>query len=124
MRDVLAERREERDRLLAEARAYVERLAAELPIVGAAVVGSIARGDFNVWSDVDIVVVGEGLPARAPERAACLVAFAPPRVQPVGFTPEEFRAARRKGNRLAVEATQDGVILAGEEFFREVAKGE
>jgi hypothetical protein len=86
--------------------------------IAAAVVGSVARGDFNVWSDVD-VVVAEEVPERMPDRAALLTADAPGRVQPVGFRPDEFDAARRKGNRLAREASEAGVVMAGGDFVRQ-----
>jgi predicted nucleotidyltransferase len=86
--------------------------------IAAAVIGSVARGDFNVWSDVD-VVVAEEVPERMPDRAALLTADAPGRVQPVGFRPDEFDAARRKGNRLAREASEAGVVMAGGDFFRQ-----
>src|SRR5688572_32444703 len=42
--DPLAERRDERTNLLAVARAYVDDLARRVPVLGAAVVGSVARG--------------------------------------------------------------------------------
>ena len=77
MADVLAERRRERDELIGLARSYVERLAGELDVVAAAVAGSVARGDFNVWSDVDVVVVAPGLPERAPDGLRLLGADAP-----------------------------------------------
>jgi uncharacterized protein len=113
MADVLAERARERDALIELARDYVERLAAERKLVAAFVVGSVARGDFNVWSDVDVVVVADNLPGRAPDRVQALGELAPPRVQPIGFTPQEFRAAHTKGNPLVREAMEIGIQLAG-----------
>jgi len=118
MADALAARRGERDRLIGLARAYVERLSARMPVLAAAVVGSVARGDFNVWSDVDVVVVCDDLPERVPDRGAVLSADAPAGVQAVGFTGEEFAAALAKGNPLAGSVLEEGVILAGEAFFR------
>jgi len=120
--EVLAQRERQREQLLGLARAYLQQLAARVPVVAAAVVGSVARGDFNVWSDVDVVVVAEGLPARAPDRAAVLTADAPSGVQPVGFTPEEFRRAWEWQNPLARSVAGEGVILLGEAFFAEVAR--
>jgi uncharacterized protein len=115
--DPLAARRAERTELIALAASYVERLSAGLDLVGAAVAGSVARGDFNVWSDVDVVVVARGLPERAVDRAGLLIEHAPARVQPVGYTPDEFAAAVSRGDRLACEAKERGVILAGGELF-------
>jgi hypothetical protein len=42
-------------------------------------------------------------------------------VQPVGFTPEELREARRRGNRLVCEAVEAGVVLAGGGAFATLA---
>lgn len=119
--DVLAERRREREELAALALGYVERLSRRFPVLAAAVVGSVARGDFNVWSDVDVVVVAEGLPARAPDRAALLAADAPARVQAVGFTPAELQDALRRRNRIAREAVEAGIVLAGADVLRRAA---
>jgi len=117
--DVLARREREREELLALARDYVAGLSQRVTVIAAAVVGSVARGDFNVWSDVDVVIVAKELPERTPERSALLSADAPARVQPVGFRPDEFDAARRKGNRLVREASDAGVVLTGADFFRQ-----
>lgn len=120
MGDAVAERRRERERLIGLARDYVSGLASRIPLTAAAVVGSVARGDFNVWSDIDVVVVARELPPRAPDRGAMLAGHAAPGVQAVGFTEGEFLVALRKRNPLALEATADGVVLAGGEFLRAV----
>jgi predicted nucleotidyltransferase len=120
--EALDQRRRERDRLLALAEAYIETLTRRLPVSAAVVVGSVARGDFNVWSDVDVVIVSPALPDRIPERAALLAASAPARVQPVGFRPEEFATAWRKANPLAREATTTGVTLRGKEYLAQLIK--
>lgn len=114
--DPRALRRRQREELLSLARRYVRALERRIPVVAALVAGSVARGDFNVWSDVDVVVVAEGLPPRAPERGKLLAADAPGGVQPVGYTPEEFRAALERGNPLVVEALSQGIVLAGRAF--------
>jgi predicted nucleotidyltransferase len=116
--DPLAERRDERTNLLAVARAYVDDLARRVPVLGAAVVGSVARGDFNVWSDIDVLVVVERLPDRLPERLELLCAGAPGRVQPAGFTPAELARARRRANPLVREMDEIGVVLRGEAALR------
>jgi predicted nucleotidyltransferase len=117
----LAERRREQHELVELARAYVDALARRLPVRAAAVVGSVARGDFNVWSDVDVLVVADGLPARASDRSALLLADAPPRVQPAGFTREELARAARRGNPMVLEAVERGVPLRGEQELRRLS---
>lgn len=107
----LEERYAEQERLVELARGHVETLSRRLRIHQAAVVGSVARGDFNLWSDVDVVIVAGRLPERMPERMALLMAGRPPRVEPIGFTPEELEVARSRGNRLVVELDSVGVAL-------------
>jgi hypothetical protein len=127
MADVLAARAREQDALIELARGYVEQLAADRNMVGGLRrrlrrdgdlnvrsvargdlnVWSVARGDLNVWSDVD-VVVADNSPSRAPDRAP-LGQIAPPRVQPISFTPLEFRTSHAKGHWLARQTVELGV---------------
>jgi predicted nucleotidyltransferase len=112
--DPLAERRAERDRLVAIARDYAETVSARLHVSAVVLAGSLARGDFNVWSDIDVVVVAEALPERLPDRLALLGADAPAGVQAVGYTPAELRGAALGGNRLVLDAAAHGIVLAGD----------
>lgn len=116
------ERRAERERLIEFARAYVARLAERLDVRGAAVVGSVARGDFNVWSDVDVVVIAAPLPVRTPDRVALLLEEAPPEVQPIGYTPEELERAWMKGNALVRESVERGIVLRGAGLFQSLRR--
>lgn len=56
MEDVIRERERERRRVVERAKAYVSSLEGKL---SAFLIGSYARGDFNAWSDVDLLVVGD-----------------------------------------------------------------
>ena len=118
MPSAVEERRREQQRLIGLARQYVGDLSGRLPLRAAAVVGSVARGDFNVWSDVDVVVVADELPDHPAERTGLLLSGAPPGVQPVGFTPRELAAALARRNRILLELADRGVMLAGEPWLR------
>lgn len=109
---VVARRRRERQELLDLARRYVAGLPERLGMVAAVVVGSVARGDFNRWSDVDVVVVAAGLPDRLLERLDA-VAPRPPRIAPIPWTPSQWHEQVDRGNTIAVEALQAGVWLVG-----------
>ncbi len=109
---VIARRRAERERLLIETRAYVEQVGETVALRAAVVYGSVARGDFNLWSDVDLLVVAEELPDRLLDRLDALPAR-PPRVRVVAWTPQEWRAAVARANPIAVEAMRDGQWLNG-----------
>ncbi len=109
---VIARRRAERERLLVETSSYVEIVRRAVPLRAAVVYGSVARGDFNLWSDVDLLVLAENLPERLMDRLDLLPAR-PPRVEVVAWTPQEWRAALSRGNPIAVEALRHGQWLQG-----------
>ena len=76
--------------------------------------GSVARGDFNEWSDIDILVVTRGeLPLNPLKRLdliyECIRLY--PRVEPVIVTLEEYRKMLRKGNPLVLDAVKKGITL-------------
>ena len=118
--DVIARRRAERADLLAKARGYIEQLPAELPLRAAVVYGSVARGDFNRWSDVDVVILSEALPARLPDRLELLYRDRPPKLEPWAFTAEELRGLSGRGDPRARELATDAVVLRGEAFLAEL----
>jgi|SRR5215216_4119381 len=106
------------------ARRYVDRVGARLDIRAAAVAGSVARVDFNLWSDVDVVIVAEGLPTSAPDRVGLLLEGAPARVQPIGYSPDEFERERVRRNPLVAEVIERGIVLHGAEVLRAPARGQ
>lgn len=110
---VLERRRAERDRLLATARAFVAGLRETLDLRAAVVFGSVARGDFNVHSDVDLLLVVDGAPTDYWERLRGL-GEVPGEVEPVVWTAPEWRTRRIRGDPIAVEAVGDGVWLVGD----------
>lgn len=117
MAKAVERRRRELEELRGLARDYVQALERRIPLTAAAIAGSVARGDFNVWSDVDVLVVSDALPDRVPDRGLLLAHDAPPRVQPVGYTTAEFERAHRRGDPLVREALDIGVPLAGADFL-------
>jgi uncharacterized protein len=109
---VLQRRRAQRQALLGLARNYVAEIERRLPVHAAVVFGSVARGDFNLWSDVDLLVVAHGMQGNPLERMDAL-GPRPPRVQPVAWSPEEWRAQSARKNPIAREARERGVWLRG-----------
>lgn len=101
-------RRKEREELLAWARSYADGLPDDLAVVGAAVVGSVARGDFNLWSDVDVLVVAIEVPDRL-EAAAPWPAW----LQPVVWKPDEWHHRLSRDDPMAAEAVHAGVWVRG-----------
>jgi len=79
--------------------AVVQRLRETLgeKLIGVALFGSYARGDYHPGSDLDLLVIAEGLPAHPVERIQWLynlvVSVAKKRVGFVAWTPTEFSHA-------------------------------
>lgn len=109
---ILQRRREERDELVSRARRFAAALPAPLRIRAVVVFGSVARGDFNLWSDVDVLVVADELPDRFLERIDTL-GPPPARVQPIAWTSGEWHKESARGNPIAVEGREHGIWIVG-----------
>lgn len=108
---VLKKRQALRDRYLQLAREYAHSLESELSITLAVVIGSVARGDFNDASDIDVIIVAEDLPMDPLERSAVLYENVPPLIEPKAYTKDEFRKLLSKKNPIALATLNEGVIL-------------
>lgn len=114
--------------LLKRYEAILDRLVAELQthyghrLVTCAVFGSVGRGTPREGSDIDLLIVVEGLPGGrmrrveeflpvedrlAPLLATCAGDAGPPTLSPVLKTPDEVRA----GNPLFLDMVEDARIL-------------
>jgi hypothetical protein len=109
----LAERRRTREEWIEKARVFAEELARGGDLVAAVVYGSVARGDFNVWSDIDLLLVMPSVPTL--DRV-------PAGVQVVAWTPDEFVKAFQAGNPIAREAVAVGVAVHGANTLRRLAQ--
>lgn len=104
--EIVRRRREQREAVIELARNWVSSLGFQ---VSAFLVGSYARGDFNLWSDVDIVLVSDvfgGTPVKRLENLD-----PPPGFQVIPLTVSEFKRLVEKRNPLAKEALEHGVLL-------------
>lgn len=109
---VLDRRHREREALLGRARQFAAGLPSGLDVRAVVVFGSVARGDFGRWSDVDVLVVAERMPQRVLDRLEAL-GDAPGGVAPVAWTPGEFRDQVARQNPIAREAIENGLWLVG-----------
>lgn len=110
---IVERRRGEQAAAFEAARRYAAALAVEVPLVAAVVFGSYARGDFNTWSDVDVLVISDQLPDNARDRADLLWRHQEGGVSAIGWTTTEHQDRRRRRDPIAVEADGFGVTVLG-----------
>ncbi|MCE4613757.1 MAG: nucleotidyltransferase domain-containing protein [Desulfurococcales archaeon] len=78
---------------------YAEELRQALGRATVILYGSYARGDFNVWSDVDVIIVSEAFEGRRFLQRQALIPDPPEGLEglsPIPWTPGEARVMLRK----------------------------
>lgn len=109
---VLERRRAEQRALVGRAERFAGALEPDLGVSAVVVFGSVARGDFNLWSDVDVLVVLAEADddtvdrVRSAGREVGLIA-------PVVWTPAQLRAQLARRDLIAVESVERGLWLVG-----------
>ena len=79
-------------KVLGSVERFAARLVEKLGPVTIILYGSYARGDFNQWSDVDLVVVSDKFSGiRVLDRYKLIEDLVEPLIQPVLLAPEELR---------------------------------
>jgi len=114
--DVVERRRLMREEVLRTARGFAERVKACFGKASVVLIGSYARGDFNEWSDVDLLIVVEKALGNPLERMDYLLERCPPPsgVEPILLSLAEFMRQKQLGSPLSKEAYSQGVVLVDE----------
>lgn len=101
---------EKRRKLAKKAVEKAFKWVAKLPFKATAIlIGSYARGDFNLWSDIDVLLLSENFQGNPIDRLNAL--DIPPGFQVIPLTLKEFKKLLMKKNPIAVEAVNSGVII-------------
>lgn len=104
--EVVRRRIREREIVINEAKKWAQKLAYKSSVI---LVGSYARGDFNKWSDIDIVIISDEISGNPLERLRKI--DIPVGYEVVIWTLDEFRKMLRKKNPLAIETVENGIFL-------------
>lgn len=98
-----------REEIEAFAQAAVKSLEAHSVIL----YGSLARGDYNEVSDIDIIVIADSLPTGFLERLERLQRLNTSRapIEALGYTREEFTRMLERRHTTALYAVADGKAL-------------
>ncbi len=105
-------RRRERERVIELLRDYAELLRRRLGRITLLLYGSYARGDFNLWSDIDVVIVSDAFKgARFLERWKMLPEPPPglEALDTITWTLEEARVLMEKPSWR--KALEDAIVI-------------
>lgn len=94
---------------------YKDLVVKELRPEAVVLFGSFAKGDINEGSDVDIMVIAD-FKGRFLDRVKLLLDLNDEirlPLEAVGYTSEEFRRMREKGNPFIREVLENGEVLHG-----------
>jgi UTP:GlnB (protein PII) uridylyltransferase len=99
---------------------FIERAGQELRPLALILFGSLARGDYHQYSDADFcVILDQPLPSPFAGYDRVVACDSSGVVQPLAYSPDQFRQMINQANGLALEVMADGVFLAGDETFRQ-----
>ena len=103
--EVVEKRIEERNKIIQEAKAYSKNLSFKCSVL---LIGSYARGDFNLWSDIDLLIISNF--SGNPLERLKDIDF-PPGYETIMLTPEEINKMKMKNDKFITDALKDGVTL-------------
>jgi predicted nucleotidyltransferase len=83
--------------------------------------GSVARGDYNLWSDIDFLVISDELPENPLKRPEFLYSLTETPIEVKGYTRNEFLNMIEKRNPIALDSLVDGKIIVDNGFW-EIAR--
>ncbi|MCX8193692.1 MAG: nucleotidyltransferase domain-containing protein [Nitrososphaeria archaeon] len=109
--------------VLREVKKYAEKIVGRGLAKLVVLFGSLAKGTYTPFSDIDILIVVEDLTKNPLERIPIYIdPKLPLDVEPRVFTVEEFFKIFRERRRFAEEIIFHGLFLAGDERLLEEAK--
>jgi len=79
--------------------------------------GSMARGDNNLWSDIDFIVISDKLPENPLKRFEFLYSLAESPIEVKGYTRNEFLKMIEKRNPTALDSLVEGKIIVDDGFW-------
>lgn len=103
--EIIERRIEERNKVIQEAKSYSENIPFKCSVM---LIGSYARGDFNLWSDKDLLIIGNftGNPLERLRN----IDF-PPGYEPIMLTPGEVEKMKSRNDKFIKDALRDSVVL-------------
>src|SRR5659263_124716 len=79
--------------------------------------GSMARGDNNLWSDIDFLVISDKLPHNPLKRLEFLYSLTETPIEVKGYTRNEFLKMIEKRNPTELDSLVEGKIIVDDGFW-------
>jgi predicted nucleotidyltransferase len=79
--------------------------------------GSMARGDNNLWSDIDFIVISDKLPQNPLKRLEFLYSLTETPIEVKGYTRNEFLKMIEKRNPIALDSLSEGKVIVDDGFW-------
>ncbi len=102
-------------------REYSKAVSSKLGKFTGVLYGSMARGDYNVWSDIDFLVISDKLHENPLRRLELLYSLSDVPIEVKGYTRNEFLKMIEQRNPIALDALVEGKVIVDDGFW-EVAK--
>lgn len=114
MEKIIKERKRIRCDVVSKVKNFSECIKKYYKVSKVVLVGSYVRGDFNRWSDIDVLVIVRGELERNPLRRLdkiikCMIEY--PEIEPVIISEEEYIRLKEKKNPLILEAEKSDIIF-------------
>jgi predicted nucleotidyltransferase len=123
MYKALKRREKEREEAIQIASDYAQRLEKAIGSLTGVLYGSFARGDFNLGSDIDVLIISNSLPEGFFKRIELLYHYVQGMIEPKGYTQTEFLNMLHSNNPLAIDALKNGEILLDNGFWQKLMRG-
>ena len=103
--EIIEKRKRQREQVIVQVSEFIKELNFKCT---ALLIGSYARGGFNLWSDVDLLIIGEfsGTPVERLKNFNL-----PSGYEAILLTADEVAKKKEKNDRFIVESFQSGVIV-------------
>lgn len=124
MQEVLKRRMKQQLERIETAKQFIQRLRPEIGPLTAWVYGSVAKGTFKNWSDIDIFIVAKNLPEHPLRRLEVIHCFASFGVEPKAWTLDEFLSKLKRNDKQLLAMLSERILLVDELNLEPIVQAE
>ncbi|MGF7400036.1 nucleotidyltransferase domain-containing protein [Thermoanaerobacterium thermosaccharolyticum] len=115
-------REKKRNNLIDIGKKYSKIISNVLYPMCAIIIGSVARGDFNDSSDIDVILISDEMPVNYKERMKLLYDHVFDAIEPKGYNTDEFKKLYMKKNPISIEAIEKGIVIYDDGIWDKLKK--